>query len=109
MECTMVDFSVAKLMGYSLSQDGRDATLRFGDGGGDRLALQINTLDLQLLAQEIGALLTKAAELSDIYKSDVVPFFRPQKFRANLANGPTVVMSFMLDTGLETHFGERMA
>ncbi len=101
----MPDFSIAKLMGYNLSQDGRDAVLRFGDSDGDELALQINTLDLQVLVQEIGALLSKAAELSDIYKSDVVPFFRPEKFRANLATGPTVVMSFLLNTGLESHFG----
>ena len=98
-------FIGAKVSGFSLSQDGRNATLRFKDDAGNALSLEISTLDLQTFSQELGALLTKASELSDITKSDIVPFFRPAKFRANLADGPTVVVSFMLDTGLESHFG----
>ena len=102
----MPEFSVSKISGTSLSHDGRGAILKFVDSDGQEISLKISTLDLASTVHEIGFLLTKSRELSDISKQSIVPFLRPQKVRAELTtDNVTVVTSYQLPSGLEHHYG----
>ena len=90
----------------SLSPDGRQAILKFLDIERAEIWLEMPTLDLSTMVQEIGSLLTRSRELSDISKANVVQFLRPQRMKADLVtDGSTVVATFELDSGLQQHFG----
>lgn len=105
----MPEFSITTMNDFDVSQDGRKTILNFNLGSGDKLALKITTLDLQRFAQELGLVLTETHKRSDISKQDIVPMFRPPRYRASLmpdaAMGPAVVVTFGMDNGLEYHFG----
>jgi hypothetical protein len=98
----MVEASISKLKDFDLTRDGRKAILNF-DIDGERLALKISTLDLEALTHELGLVVSKARQLSN---HNVVPFLRPAKYRADLVEqGSTVVTVYQLPSGIEHRYG----
>lgn len=97
---------VTELKDFDISQDGRNTVLNFTNKGEDSVSLKISTLDLQRITQEIGILLTKARQLSEVSKQNIVPFLRPSRFRADLLeHGSTVVLAFGFSSGLDHYYG----
>jgi hypothetical protein len=93
--------SVSSLKDFDISMDGRNAILNF-----DSVSLKITTMELEKVVHELGFLLIKARQLSDISKQGIVPFLRPTKVRGSLlGDGRAVVASFQLASGLELHYG----
>jgi hypothetical protein len=102
----MPEFSLANLTDFDLSKDGRKTVLNFQDESAAKVSLKLTTINLELVTQELAFLLTKARQLSDVSKQNIVPFLHPARFRADvLTEGGTVVVSFELPTGLQHHYG----
>jgi hypothetical protein len=101
----MPSFPVSKLTNVELSRDGRNMVLHFATDS-EKISLTIDTMAVETAMTELGYIITKARELSEISKQGIVQIFRPARFRAELATeGSTVVVSFAHENGLESHFG----
>ena len=102
----MPEFSLSNLTDFDLSRDGRKTILNFKDESGEKVSLKLTTINLERITQELAFLLTRARQLSDVSKQNIVPFLHPARFRADLLiEGGTVVVSFELPTGLQNHYG----
>lgn len=100
----MAEFDVSRLKGTAVSGDGRDAILKFEGKDGDEVSIKIDAMSLAAAMQDIGSLLIRSRELSEISKQNIVPIFRPIECRADLVE-ERIVLSFRLDSGLENHYG----
>src|SRR6202035_2639056 len=90
---------------YDVSPDGRKAVLHFIDGDGKPVAIKVETLELEKIAHNLGFVLTKARQMSDISKQGVVPFLRPTLVQADLlSHGSVVILSFAMRAGVEMHY-----
>jgi hypothetical protein len=104
-EAPMCDFAISHITDFDISRDGK-AVLNCRDEDGKPISIKMATMDLERFSVEIGFLLTKARELSEISKQNIVPFLQPAKFRADLlTQGSTVVIAFQLASGLQHHYG----
>jgi hypothetical protein len=102
----MSDFVISKLDNFDISKSGRLARLNFFDSRGKKVSLTMTVLELERITHEMGFLLTKAREISEESKQDIVPFMRPKHARASaLKDGTAVVISFQIPSGLEVHYG----
>jgi hypothetical protein len=102
----MPEFSISNLKDFDITPDGRKTILNFVEATGETLSLKISILDLERVTHEMGLILSKAPELSDISKQNIVPFLRPSKFRADLlAEGSTVLTVYQLASGIEHRYG----
>jgi hypothetical protein len=102
----MSEISIAQFKDYDVSPDGRKAVLHFIDGDGRPVAIEVETLELEKIAHNLGFVLTKARQASDIYKQGVVPFLRPTRVQADLlGRGSVVILSFAMRGGVEMHYG----
>jgi hypothetical protein len=80
----MPEFSLADLTDFDLSKDGRKTILNFKDESGEKVSLKLTTMNLERVTQELGFLLTKARQRSDVSKQNIIPFLHPARFRADL-------------------------
>jgi hypothetical protein len=102
----MSEISIAKFKDYDVSPDGRKAVLHFIDGDGRPVAIKVETQELEKIAHNLGFVLTKARQISDISKQGVVPFLRPTRVQADLlGQGSVVILSFAMGAGVEMHYG----
>ena len=102
----MPKFTVSKLRDFQISRDGRTAVLHFvGAADEDPVSLEMTTLELEIATQEMGSLLTKARELSDVSKQGIVPIFCPTHCRASPTEDSRVALEFRLNNGLEHRYG----
>jgi hypothetical protein len=102
----MAEFAVSRLSDFDISRNGRATRLTFLDAKGKKVSLNMTVMELERITHELGFLLTKARQLSEESKQDIVPFMRPANTRASiLKDGTTVVMSFKIPSGLELHYG----
>jgi hypothetical protein len=102
----MTEFAVSRLSDFDISRNGRATRLNFLDARGKKVSLNMTVMELERITHELGFLLTKARQLSEESKQDIVPFLRPVNTRASiLKDGTTVVMSFKIPSGLELHYG----
>jgi hypothetical protein len=102
----MSEISIAQFKDYDVSSDGRNAVLHFIDRDGRPLAIKVETLELEKIAHNLGFVLTKARQMSDISKQGVVPFLRPTRVQADLlSQGSVVILSFAMRAGVEMHYG----
>jgi hypothetical protein len=102
----MSEISIAQFKDYDVSPDGRKAVLHFIDGDGRPVAIKVETQELEKIAHNLGFVLTKARQISDISKQGVVPFLRPTRVQADLlGQGSVVILSFAMRAGVEMHYG----
>ena len=102
----MSEISIAQFKDYDVSPDGRNAVLHFIDGDGRPVAIKVETQELEKIAHNLGFVLTKARQMSDISKQGVVPFLRPTRVQADLlGQGSVVILSFAMRAGVEMHYG----
>jgi hypothetical protein len=102
----MAEFAVSRFNDFDISRNGRTTRLNFLDARGKKVSLNMTVLELERITHEFGFLLTKARQLSEESKQDIVPFFRPANARAStLKDGTTVIISFQTSSGLEMYYG----
>jgi hypothetical protein len=102
----MTKHSITSLKDYDIAKNGRTVVLNFADDRDTPVSLKMSEIEVEKLAHELEFVITKARQLSDLSKQGIVPFLRPDKSRANLTTqGSTVVVSFVLRTGLVLHYG----
>jgi hypothetical protein len=102
----MSEITIAQFKDYDVSPDGRKAVLHFIDGDGRPVAIKVETQELEKIAHNLGFVLTKARQISDISKQGVVPFLRPTRVQADLlGQGSVVILSFAMRAGVEMHYG----
>jgi hypothetical protein len=102
----MSEISIAQFKDFDVAADGRKVVLHFTDPDGRPIAIKVETLELEKIAHNLGFVLTKARQISDISKQGVVPFLRPTRVQADLLGGASVViLSFAMRAGVEMHYG----
>jgi hypothetical protein len=102
----MAEFAVSRFHDFDISRNGRATRLNFLDARGKKVSLNMTVIELERITHELGFLLTKARQLSEESKQDIVPFLRPANTRASLLkDGMTVVISFQIPSGLEMYYG----
>lgn len=98
--------SIKRLTDYGITPDGKRIVLNFEDARDGQVSLEFDALSLDKLFFELGLATNKARQLSGLAEHGIVPFLRPDQFRADVVErGQTVVVSFGLANGLEMHFG----
>jgi hypothetical protein len=80
----MSEISIAQFKDFDVAADGRKVVLHFTDPDGRPIAIQVESLELEKIAHNLGFVLTKARQISDISKQGVVPFLRPTRVQADL-------------------------
>jgi hypothetical protein len=97
---------IADIKDYDISEDGRKIILHLADISDMPVSLDFGSLLLEKLHYEIGLAITKARQLSEFERQNIVSIFRPSHSRADLEkDGKTVVISFRAGNGLEVHYG----
>jgi hypothetical protein len=102
----MTEIVISELTDYGIDQDGRGATLNFLQNDGAPISLWFNSVELEKLLHELGFVITKMRELSELPKQGIISMLRPTKATASLLNDDrTVVVTLELRTGLVLHYG----
>jgi hypothetical protein len=101
-----MELVVSELTGYGISADGGDAVLYLRTADDRTASLRIGTPELERVVQELGQVVTKVRELSELSKQNLIALVQPSKARANLASdGLTIVISLQIRNSLEIHYG----
>jgi hypothetical protein len=103
----MTKHNLTELKNCDISQDGRTIALNFADENDRPVSLSIPTLSLEKTHHDIGQVITKARQLSDISKQGIIPFQVASGWRATVmvTDRLFVLISFRFDNGLEMHYG----